>query len=74
VEEFSFLVAMQRIVGGIEIENDLPRPLLVGFQEEIDEQAVDRCRVVTDLMVAGRFGAAQFQPVQRGLAGQRRTG
>ena len=29
---------MQRVVGGIEIEDDLPRRLLVGFEEEVDEQ------------------------------------
>jgi error-prone DNA polymerase len=29
---------VQRVVGGIEIEDDLPRRLLVGFEEEVDEQ------------------------------------
>ena len=42
-------------------------------QEEIDEQALDRRRIVADLVIARRFGAAQFQPVQRRLARQRRT-
>jgi error-prone DNA polymerase len=32
------LVAVQRVVGGIEIEDDLPRGLLVGVEEELDEQ------------------------------------
>ena len=64
---------MQRIVGGIEVEDDLLRRLLVGVEEEIDEQAFDRRRVVADLVIARRFGAAQFQPVQRRFAGQRRT-
>ena len=73
MEELALLVAMQRIVGGIEVEDDLFRSLRVSFQEEIDEQAFDRRRVVTNLVITRRFGAAQFQPVQRGLAGQRRT-
>ena len=39
MEELALLVAMQRIVGGIEVEDDLFRSLRVSFQEEIDEQA-----------------------------------
>src|SRR5208337_3380475 len=73
MEELTFLVAMQRIVGGIKVENDLFGRLGVGVQEEIDEQAFDRRCVVADLVVAGGFGAAQFQPVQRGFTGQRRA-
>ena len=57
MEEPAFLIAVQRIVGGIEVEDDLLRCLLVGVEEEIDEQAFDRRRVVADLVVAGRrFG------------------
>jgi hypothetical protein len=41
MEEPAFLVAVQRVVGGIEIENDLARRRLVGFEEEIDEQPLD---------------------------------
>ena len=46
VEEPAFLMAVQRIVGGIEIERDLRRRLGVGVEEEVDEQAFDRppCR------------------------------
>ena len=73
VEEAAFLVAMQRIVGGIEIEDDLFGGLLVGVEEEIDEQAFDRRRVMADLVISRRLAAAQFQPVQRRFARQRRT-
>ena len=45
----------------------------MGVEEEIDEQAFDRRRIVADLVIARRFGAAQLQPVQRRFAGQRRT-
>jgi len=37
MEELAFLVAMQRIVGGIEVEDNLFWRLRVGLQEEIDE-------------------------------------
>ena len=39
MEEAAFLVAVQRIVGGIQVEDDLLRRLLVGLQEQLDEQA-----------------------------------
>jgi hypothetical protein len=54
-------------------EDDLLGRLVVGIQEEIDEQAFDRRWVVADLVVTGGFGAAQFQPVQRGRTHQRRA-
>jgi hypothetical protein len=73
VEELAFLVAMQRIVGGIEVKRDLFWRLLVGVEEEIDEQAFDCRGVVADFMIARWLGAAQFQPVQRRFAGQWRT-
>ena len=38
VEEPAFLMAVQRIVGGIEIENDLRRRRLVRIEEQVDEQ------------------------------------
>jgi len=56
---------MQRIVGGIEIKDDLFRRLVVGIEEEIDEQAFDRRRVVAHLVITCRFGTAEFQPVER---------
>ncbi len=45
MEEPAFLVAMQRIVGGVEIERNLRRRLLVRIEEQIDEQRLDRIRV-----------------------------
>jgi hypothetical protein len=56
---------MQRIVGGIEIKNDLFRRLLMGIKEEIDEQRLDRGRVMAYLVITRRFGTAEFQPVKR---------
>jgi hypothetical protein len=63
VEKAAFLMAMQRIVGGIEIENDLPRRSGVGIDKQIDQQGFDRLRVVPDLVIGGRLRLAQFEPV-----------
>ena len=43
------------------------------FEKQVDEQGLDRRRVVADLPVAGGDLARQFQPVQRRLAGHRRA-
>ena len=52
MEEAPFLVSVQRVVGGIEIEDDLPRRAGVSVEEEIDEDLLDRRRVVADLVIA----------------------
>ena len=74
VEEAPFLVAVERVVRGIEIENDPLGRLRVRFQEQRDEQLLDRPRVVADLVVAveGR-GRCVLEPVQRAFAGERGT-
>jgi hypothetical protein len=64
---------VHRIVGRIEIEDDLLRRALMRVQEQLDQQPLDGNRIVTDLVVARRLQPAQFQPVQRRLAGNRRT-
>ena len=64
---------MDRIVGGIEIEDDLGRCRRMGLHEQIDEQPLDGCSVVADLVVARRLRPAQLQSVQRALARQRRA-
>ena len=52
MEEAAFLMAVQRIIGGIEVEDDLPGRRLVRLEEEVDEQALDRRAVMADLVVA----------------------
>ena len=74
VEEASLLMPVQRVVGGVEIEDDLLRRPLVHLQEQRHRQRLDRRSVIGDLVIARRFALAQFQPVQRRLAGHRRTG
>jgi hypothetical protein len=73
VEELAFLVAVQWIIRRVKVEDDLLWRLLVGFEENLDEQVFDRSRIVADFMVARRFGPTQLQPVQRRFAGQRCT-
>jgi hypothetical protein len=72
VEEAPLLVAVQRVIRGIEIENDLLGRRRVSLQEQRDEQLLDRRRVVADLMVAiERRGRRVLEPVERALAGER---
>ena len=65
---------MQGVVGGVQVEHDsLGRPR-VSLQEEGDEQALDRPRVVADPVVAvERRGRRMLQPVQGALASERGT-
>ncbi len=73
VEEPALLMAVQRVVGRVEVEDDLSGRPIVRLEEQVDEQGLDRRRVVADLLVAGGDLARQFQPVQRRLAGHRRA-
>jgi hypothetical protein len=44
-----------------------------GRRETARQTALDRRRVIADLVVAGRLRPAQFQPIEGRFAGQRRT-
>ena len=71
VKETSFLLSVERRIGGVDIEDGLLGRFAVGFHEHVHQQALDRCGVAADLLVAvGAVGGA-FQPVQRALARQR---
>jgi hypothetical protein len=73
VKETLFLMPLQRVVGGINVERDLRRRRRMGVEKQLDKQGFNRRRVMADLVVAGRLRAAQFQPVERRFAGQWRT-
>ena len=73
MKEPAFLMPVQGIVGRIEIEDDLLRYRLVGLQEDIDEQPLDRRRIVAHLVVARRLRPAEFKAIERALARQRRA-
>jgi hypothetical protein len=57
-------MAVQRIVGGIEIEDDLLGPVAVCREKHIDKQRLDRGRIPGDAVVAGQRRPAQLQPVE----------
>jgi hypothetical protein len=52
VEEPPFLMPMQRIVGGVEVEGDLWRRCRMGIEKQIDKQGFDQRPVIADLVVA----------------------
>ena len=73
VEEPPLLLAVQWIIGRIEVENDLLGRSLVRLQEQVNHEILDRHRIVADLVIARRLELAQLQPVERRFAGDRRT-
>ena len=73
VEEAALLMAVQRVVGGVEIEDDLLRRAAMRLDEQVDQQPLDHRRIVADLVIAGRQRPAELQPVQRRLARHRRA-
>ena len=50
VEEPALLLPVQRVVRRIQVQDDLRRRLGVRVEEQIDEQRLDRRRVMADLM------------------------
>jgi len=73
VEEPAFLMAVKRIVGGVEVEDDLIGRCRMRLQEQIDQQRLDRRPLMADLVVTGGDLARQFEPVQRRFACRRRA-
>jgi hypothetical protein len=71
MEEAAFLSAVQRVVGGVEIENDLLWRRSVRLDEEIDQQPLDRRPVVAEPVVATRAARRMLEPVEGALAGER---
>jgi transcriptional regulator NrdR family protein len=45
----------------------------MGIKKQVNKQGFNRRRVIADLVIARRLRPAQFQSVERRLAGQRRT-
>ena len=74
VKESAQLMAVDRIVGGVEIEHDLLRRRGMQRQKHLDEEVLDVAMPGDDFLVAallvGPHGR-QFQTVQRALARQR---
>ena len=74
MEEPTFLLAVDRVVGGVEVEHDLLRRSLVAIEEDVHEQCFQARRIVIDLVILpGLAPRPVLQPVERALAGHRRT-
>lgn len=73
MEKPAFLMAVQRVVGGVEVEHDLLRRPRMRRKEQLDEPPLDRRRIMADPEIARRLWPAQLQPIERAFAGHRRT-
>ena len=74
MEEPAFLLAVDRIVGGVEVEHDLLGRPRMRIEEDVHEQRFQARRIAIDLVIL--LGVALrrvLQPVERALAGHRRT-
>ena len=67
VEEAPLLTAVQRVVGGVEVQPDLPRRFGVRLHEHVHQQAVHRLGVRGDTLVAVR-APPRRRPVPGGSA------
>jgi hypothetical protein len=64
---------VQRVVGRIEIEDDLPGRVLVRLHKQIDKQRLDLGAIPGDTVIASQLRPAPLEPVERRFAGQWRT-
>jgi len=70
VEEAPLLIAVERIVGGVEIQHDPGRRPGVGIEEVAHEAVLDRGPIVDELVVARGRGGCALQTVERAAPGQ----
>ena len=64
MEEPTFLLAVDRVVGGVEVEHDLLRRSLVAIEEDVHEQCFQARRIVIDLVILpGLAPRPVLQPV-----------
>jgi hypothetical protein len=67
----TFLVAVERIISGVEVDDNAHRRLAMSFQEQIDEQPLDGSTIVVELVVTVPTDLrGMFQPVERRLPGE----
>ena len=71
MKEPLLLMALQRQIGRIQIEDNLRGRDRVRLQEHVDQQTVDGCGVAGYFLVAGDFLHAEFQAVQGAFSRQR---
>src|SRR5437762_9819799 len=65
LKEPPFLMPVQRVIGRIEIEDDLLWRMLVRLQEQIDKQRLDPGAVPGDPVIARQLRSAPLEPVER---------
>jgi hypothetical protein len=73
VEEAALLIAVHRVVGGVEVEDDAPGRTTVGAQKLVDEEGVDGVAVIDDFLVArggAGVGGGELEAVEGALTGQ----
>ena len=66
-EEAAFPMAVQRVVGGIEVEDQFLGYLRMDVEEEFGEVPLDRASTVVDAVIAMRTRGRVLQPVWRDL-------
>ena len=65
VKEAAFLIAVKRVVGGVQVEDQLVGRLRMGVEEEIDEERLDRLRLMINAAIAMRARGRVLRPVER---------
>src|SRR4029453_13171099 len=74
MEEAALLGAGERVIGGIQIEDDAPGRPCVRVEEQLHKQRLNRFLVVPNPMIAPHPTSERLlQPVERRLAGNRRA-
>jgi hypothetical protein len=63
VEEAALLMPVQRVIRGVQVENDLLGRRRMRLEEQVDEQPFDRRAVMADLVLARRPGGCVLEPV-----------
>ena len=73
-ERTNLLMPVQRVIGGVQIQNDLARRGAMRIEKQMNPQPLDPRSVRTDLVIAAdALRCVQLQAVQRALARQRRA-
>src|SRR4051812_10847422 len=75
MEKAAFLMPVDRVIGRVEVQDDLARGLgPEGIEEEVDKHGLDRGHVMPDLVIAPARGIYRrmLQPVERALASEQR--
>src|SRR3954452_14170646 len=68
VEVPTLLLAIERIIGGVEVDLDADRRFAMSVEKDVDKQSLDRRAVVIELVVPVLTDlVGMLQPVQRRL-------